>query len=288
MSAVPQEIPFCKMNALGNSCIIFHDPKRENEYTADFCSQLLHPHLGLGADNLMVIGSREEGVYQVSGYNLDGSPVGLCANGMRCITLLLSSKYSQRLGLPEESGELRFNLDGIAVEGRVVEPDHSIVQITLEPPRFAAKEIPYTGEIRDERISVGEESLPFALCNVGNPHCVLFLEEAPSSAEVQSIGSQLEEDPRFPERTNVEFALPIDQQNLEVWIWERGVGSTLASGSGACAAAVTAVRRGLVGSPVEVRMPGGTLTVDWEPGGKIQVSAPCTVVSSGTYLKKQL
>ena len=147
-------------------------------------------------------------------------------------------------------------------------------------PRFGWEEIPLAYAMDTAAMPVGWEDLqePFAV-NVGNPHVVFFVADA-DAVDLARLGPLIEHDPLFPERVNVNVA-SFEGEAIRLRVWERGAGLTLACGTGACATAVAAIRSGWSKGPVEVRLPGGALTIDWEPGGTIVMSGPATHVFDG-------
>jgi len=152
--------------------------------------------------------------------------------------------------------------------------------VDMGAPRFDWDEIPLAYAMDTDALPVGWEELenPAAL-NVGNPHVVFFVEDA-RAVPLDRLGPVIENDPLFPERINVNVA-SIEEGVVRLRVWERGVGLTLACGTGACATAVAAIRRRLVSSPAVVRLPGGILTIEWAPGGTIRMSGPATLVYEG-------
>jgi diaminopimelate epimerase len=147
-------------------------------------------------------------------------------------------------------------------------------------PRFGWEEIPLAYPMDTAKMPVGWEGLqqPFAV-NVGNPHVVFFVEDA-DAVPIERLGPQIEQDPLFPERVNVNVA-SIEDKALRLRVWERGAGLTLACGTGACASAVAAISRKLAASPIDVRLPGGTLTIEWASGSTIRMSGPAARAFSG-------
>jgi diaminopimelate epimerase len=147
-------------------------------------------------------------------------------------------------------------------------------------PRFAWDEIPLAYPMDTAAMPVGWEELQNpAAVNVGNPHVVFFVEDA-DAVELERLGPEIEKDPLFPERVNVSAA-SVSGGGIRLRVWERGAGLTQACGTGACATAVAAIRRKLVRSPVEVRLPGGALSIEWQPGGSIRMSGGAAHVFSG-------
>jgi diaminopimelate epimerase len=164
-----------------------------------------------------------------------------------------------------------------------LEPLEAGARVDMGAPRFDWDAIPLAYPMDTARMPVGWEGLegPMAV-NVGNPHVVFFVDET-QAVELERIGPIIEHDPLFPERVNVNVASLAGPDHLKLRVWERGAGLTRACGTGACATAVAAVRRGLVASPVRVTLPGGDLVIAWEPGGTILMSGPATESYRGTF-----
>jgi diaminopimelate epimerase len=200
-------------------------------------------------------------------FNHDGGEVESCGNAARAVGLLLGGAHSiETLG-----GMIR------AVAGE------DLVTVDMGAPRFGWEEIPLAYAMDTLCLPVAWEELeaPVAV-NVGNPHVVFFVPDA-NAVDLARLGPLIENDPLFPARINVNVASVAGADHLTLRVWERGVGLTRACGTGACATAVAAIRRGLVQSPVRVTLPGGDLTIAWEQGGSILMSGPAQESFRGTF-----
>jgi diaminopimelate epimerase len=212
-------------------------------------------------------------------FNPDGSEAEMCGNAIRCL-----AKYVWDRGLVKKEIFAFETAAGIK-EINLVICDRKVtaVRVDMGYPILESERIPLNGPPRravDEKILVENEELLFTAVSMGNPHCVIFvpsLEKAPW----KSWGALLERDPLFPNRTNVEFVELITSGRIKVKVWERGAGATLACGTGACASAVAGVLTGRLGNAVEVHLPGGTLMVNWEKGGKVYMEGPAEEVFTG-------
>jgi diaminopimelate epimerase len=207
-----------------------------------------------GADRRMVV------------HNADGSRPETCGNGLRCV-----ARFARENGLVT-SDVLTLATDAGVAELELLRENGEIVgaRANMGAPRRIEREVELRGEFG---------ALRATLVDMGNPHCVLFVDE-PASAPVHELGATLEHHARFPERTNVEFTA-VRGAELEVRVWERGVGETAACGTGACAAAVAAILAGRARSPVDVQLPGGRLRVEWDGRGAVWLSGPCEVLWRG-------
>lgn len=226
---------------------------------------------GIGFDQLILLEPSDAHDFRVRFFNSDGSEVGACGNGSRAVALLQGTP-----AVIETDGGLL-----------ALEPMEGGARVDMGAPRFDWDAIPLAYPMDTFTMPVGwpmdEGALegPMAV-NVGNPHAIFFVEDA-DAVELDRLGPIIEHDPIFPERVNVNVASLAGPDHLKLRVWERGAGLTRACGTGACATAVAAIRRGLVASPVRVTLPGGDLVIAWEPGGSILMSGPATESFRGTF-----
>ncbi len=213
-----------------------------------------------GADSRMVV------------HNADGSRPETCGNGLRCV-----ARFARENGLVS-SDVMTLATDAGAAELELLRAEGAIVgaRANMGPPRRIERDVELRGEFGELRAT---------LVDMGNPHCVLFVDD-PANAPVHELGAALERHARFPERTNVEFATARGAE-IELRVWERGVGETAACGTGACAAAVAAILAGRAQSPVDVQLPGGRLRVEWDGRGAVWLSGPCDVLWQGPIQTKE-
>lgn len=255
---------FLKMHGLGNDFAIFDAREAPLEMGADRVRALADRRTGIGCDQLILLEPSDVADVRMRIWNSDGGEVESCGNAARCVALLLG-------------GEARIETAGGLLSAAA---NGAAATVDMGEPRFGWDEIPLAYPMDSAAMPVGWEDLrePFAV-NVGNPHVVFFVEDE-GAVELERLGPLIETDPLFPERINVNVAA-LEQGAIRLRVWERGAGLTQACGTGACATAVAAIRRGLVASPVEVRLPGGTLSIAWRPGGTIRMSGPATRVFEG-------
>jgi len=249
---------FHKMHALGNDFAIFD--AREGAVAMDEARAraIADRRTGVGCDQVIVLEPSEVADVRMRIWNADGGEVEACGNASRCVLMLGASTIETRAGI----------LKGDAGS------------VDMGAPRFRWDEIPLAYAMDTAAMPVGWEDLqgPFAV-NVGNPHVVFFVGDA-DLVDLARLGPLIERDPLFPERVNVDVA-SFEGDAIRLRVWERGAGLTRACGTGACAAGVAAIRQRLLASPVEVRLPGGALGIEWEPGGTIRMSGPATHVFTG-------
>lgn len=265
---VTQIIPFIKMHGLGNDFVVLD--AREvvlPAITPQVARALGDRRTGIGFDQLILLEPSESHDFRVRFFNCDGSEAGACGNGSRAVALL----HGAPALVETAGGPLRL------------EPMDGGAQVDMGAPRFEWDAIPLAYAMDTFAMPVGWESLegPMAV-NVGNPHAIFFVDDA-DAVELERLGPIIEQDPLFPERINVNVASIAGTNHLWLRVWERGAGLTRACGTGACATAVAAIRKGLAASPVRVTLPGGDLTISWAPGGTILMNGPATESFRGTF-----
>jgi diaminopimelate epimerase len=237
-------------------------------------------HRGVGADGI-VVGPQIDATGQMSIriFNPDGSEAEKSGNGIR-----IFARYAFDAGYVTRA-PFTLATRGGGVTVRILDDMAGLIAVDMGKPSFRSGDIPMTGpdrEVVDETLAVGAEALQVTCVSMGNPHCVVFLDEV-SVERVMRLGPLLEHAPSFPRRANVQFAQALDERTLAIQIWERGAGYTLASGSSSCAAASAARRLGLVGDSVEVQMPGGSLTVEFQPDGHALLTGPVSGIAHGFF-----
>ncbi|MGQ0559310.1 MAG: diaminopimelate epimerase [Sphingosinicella sp.] len=255
---------FRKMHGLGNDFVIVDAREGAVAIDADRARALCDRHTGIGCDQLILLEPSDAADLKMRIWNADGGEVEACGNAARCVALLEEGVTH----IETKGGTIRASANG------------RLATVDMGEPRFGWEEIPLAYAMDTAALPVGWEDLERpAAVNVGNPHLVFFVADA-EAVELERLGPQIEQDPLFPERINVNVA-SIEGEAIRLRVWERGAGLTLACGPGACATAVAAIRRGLAKSPVEVRLPGGPLTIEWQPGESIRMSGPAPYVFSG-------
>ena len=271
-------IPFAKMHGTGNDLVVIDclegDPVDDWEAFARFA---LDRHLGVGGDQLLLVQPSAAADFFMAIRNPDGSTAEMCANGIRAFL-----KYLRDRGLTDRDEVRVETLAGI-VTPRWLGNDEVEIEMTrpvLEPDRIPTT-LGREGPLVDVPIEVDGVLLAATTVSMGNPHCVLFVDD-PERVEVERLGPALENHPAFPQRTNVEFVALRSEKRLEQRTWERGTGETLSCGSGACAAAVAAVLGGRAERDVEILLRGGTLRVRWpEDDGPVWLAGPAAWVFDG-------
>jgi diaminopimelate epimerase len=265
---------FLKMHGLGNDFVVFD--ARDNAIAMDGAKAkaIADRHFGVGCDTVVLI--RPGGAQADAGivfFNADGSETESCFNATRCVArLLLDERGLARVKLSTKGGMLTCSDAG-----------KGLVMVDMGLPKLEWQEVPVATQVDTVNfpLDIGGMSLPVSAVSMGNPHCVVFVPDA-AKAPLTQLGPKIETLPFFPNRTNVEFAQVLDQGRIRMRVWERGVGVTLACGTGACATAVAAIRRGLTGRKVELVLDGGSLSIEWrEEDGHVLMTGPTAMPFRG-------
>jgi diaminopimelate epimerase len=269
---------FLKMHGAGNQIIVV-DQRRDNRPppSVDALRRMGNPETGPGFDQLMWVGpalnSELAASYRV--FNSDGSEVEQCGNGVRCVAWMLA----QDDGAP---GEFMLESPAGPVEARVLADN--TVTVSMGAPVFEPSRVPFVAEGLRELydLDVGDSTLPVSVISMGNPHCVIDVADV-ATADVAGLGPVIERHRRFPACTNVGFMSIRDRSTIDLRVYERGAGETLACGTGACAAVVAGQRRALLDEEVTVHLPGGQLVVSWRGAAEpVWLTGNAELISEGT------
>ncbi|MEQ8354959.1 MAG: diaminopimelate epimerase [Kiloniellaceae bacterium] len=266
--------PFLKMHGLGNDFVVVDARTAPFPLTDALAQAIADRHEGVGCDQLLILEPPTNGSADVflRIRNHDGGEVGACGNGTRCVASLVMGELGREAIVIETAAGL--------LQARAAGPDR--VTVDMGEARLGWQDIPLSAE-RDTLnlgLSLGPMADPVGV-SMGNPHAVFFVEDVEALA-LAELGPALEHDPLFPERANIGAAQVIGENKLRLRVWERGVGLTRACGSGACAAAVAAARRGLTGRRVEVVLDGGSLVLEWREDGHVEMTGPVAIAFTGT------
>lgn len=262
-------VPFIKMHGLGNDFVVL-DARSSDipAMTNRFAAALADRKTGIGCDQLILLEPSAQADVRMRIFNADGGEVEACGNATRAIGLLLGKPASIE------------TLGGMLA----TDPVAAGVAVDMGEPRFDWDAIPLAYPLDTLTMPVGWESLENpAVVNVGNPHVVFFVGDT-DAVELDRLGPLIEHDPLFPARINVNVATVVSPTELRLRVWERGVGETRACGTGACATAIAAMRRGLVGrGTATVHLPGGLLQIGWGADNRITMTGPATESFRGTF-----
>ena len=274
---------FTKMTGLGNDYIYVDctsGVKLKN--IPELTKRISDRHFGIGADGLILIDKPENSNsdFKMRIFNSDGSEAEMCGNGIRCVAKLIHDN--------ELSNKDKISIETLAgiKKVKILEDEDgkcNEVIVDMGEPIFQDNNIPYDlyePFNKDLILDVGEEKMRFTVVSMGNPHAVTFVQNL-ENVPIEKIGPMIENNPIFPNRTNVEFAQVIDKNNIKVRVWERGVGETFACGTGACAAVVAGGINGYTDENVSVNLRGGELKIEWGKDNHIYMQGPATTVYEG-------
>jgi len=273
---------FTKMQGCGND-YVYVDGAREIislEDKPEIVRKLSDRHFGIGGDGVIFIHPAKEADFEMEMYNADGTRSEMCGNGIRCVAKFVYDKgLTDKTSLSIVScGKIKY-ID-LTVEDKKV----SLVKVNMGAPILKAAEVPVVSEneqVIDEIIEVDGKEYKMTCVSMGNPHAIVFVDNV-SDLEIEKIGPFFENHVRFPNRTNTEFIKIIDEHTVEMRVWERGTGETLACGTGACATVVACVLNGFTGDEVTVKLLGGDLQIKWDrEENLVYMTGPAEIVFEG-------
>jgi len=267
-------LPFRKMHGIGNDFVVLDGRAGDVTLEAAEARAIADRYSGIGCDQIILLQPpwRAGANVRARFFNADGSESSACGNGARCVAALIM----QELGRNDVTIETRAgSLDAWAtLDG--------LVSIDMGPARLGWQDVPLASDMDTLNVPTGIAVLDDAVCcSMGNPHATFFVEDA-DAVDLDRLGPALETHVLFPERANIGVASLIGPSRLRLRVWERGVGLTLACGSGACAALVAAARRGVTGRTAEIVMERGSLTVAWQESGRVILTGPVATSFVGT------
>ena len=273
---------FTKMQGCGNDYVYVNGfvEKIDTEAKPDIVRRLSDRHFGIGGDGVIFINPSEIADFEMEMFNADGSRSQMCGNGIRCV-----AKYVYDYGLTDKTsltiesfGAIKY-IDLTVENGKV-----SLVKVNMGAPILAAKDVPVLSEneqVIDEEIEVEGKNYRMTCVSMGNPHAVVYMDDV-KNLDIDKVGPYFENHKRFPERVNTEFVKVIDRNTVEMRVWERGTGETLACGTGCCAIAVSCILNGLTEDKVTVKVLGGELLCEWDrEANLVYMTGPATVVFDG-------
>ncbi|MFA6920589.1 MAG: diaminopimelate epimerase [Gallionella sp.] len=270
-------LKFTKMHGAGNDFVVLDGIRQHISLTQEQLRLLADRHFGVGCDQILLVEKPHDpsADFRYRIFNADGGEVEQCGNGARCFVRFVHDQkltHKPEIVVETHNGLIRPRLEE---DGRVV--------VNMGAPVFVAERIPFTGgavEVTQPLIVAGE-TLLISVISMGNPHAVQVVEDV-AAAEVARLGPLIEHHPSFPKRVNVGFMQIMDRQHVRLRVFERGTGETLSCGTGACAAVVAGIRRGLLDSPVTVATHGGTLSIAWNgEDNPVLMTGPAISVFTG-------
>ena len=282
---------FTKMQGAGNDFILVETDDMQRNWSA-VARAICDRHFGIGGDGLLLVLPSDNADFQMRIFDSDGSEAEACGNGIRCL-----AKYAY------EEGLIDTGIDQILVETiagirkiKLYKKGDKLISIraSMGKPEFSAYDIPVVIKGNEDSIvniksmlsypvTIDGTDLTLNLVAMGNPHAVYFWQHPVSDFPLSQLGPKVEHLEIFPNRVNFEVARVISRTQLEVRVWERGVGETLACGSGACAVAVAAQLHGYIDNNVDIKLPGGTLQLEWNGTGEVIMNGPAEKVFSGEW-----
>ena len=282
------KIKFTKMQGLGNDFVLvdYEEIKNSDIPLSELATRMCDRKFGIGADGLIVVNpddmkSNTDVCWRI--LNSDGSEPQMCGNGMRCF-----AQYVFNHGLVKEK---KFSVNTLA--GTIIPEvlDNDLVRVNMGKPILEAEKIPVKSNlfpVLNDTLQAEDRTFQFSAVSMGNPHCLIFTDENTEELALK-YGSSIENNPIFPEKTNVEFIKVISEKHIKINVWERGCGITLACGTGACASTVAAILNNLTENKVKADLPGGTLTIEWagnsiDKDNDVFMTGSAKVVFEGEYL----
>ncbi|NWK73936.1 diaminopimelate epimerase [Acinetobacter cumulans] len=270
-------VEFTKMHGLGNDFLVLDLISQRVYLDALTIQRLADRHFGIGFDQLLIVEPPDvpNADFKYRIFNADGSEVEQCGNGVRCFARFVHERQlttKTKIKVQTKAG--------------IVEPElgeNGWVRVNMGYPKFLPQEIPFLADEPENLYDIAlanDEKLTIDVVNMGNPHAVTIVPDV-ITADVPRIGPQVESHERFPQRVNAGFMQIIDEKHARLRVFERGVGETLACGTGACAAAVSGMRRGLLSSKVEIELAGGKLQIEWKEGDVVWMTGPTATVYEG-------
>lgn len=281
---------FSKLQATGNDFILLDAREVERDW-GSLARKVCQRRFGIGADGLILVQGSLVADIRMRIFNPDGSEAEACGNGLRCVV-----RYAIEGGIcqprsisPHVLGVDVETLVGIRrAKAHISGHEVKRVEVSMGEPMFLPEQIPVSIEadtvpVLEYPLVVGERELNLAILSMGNPHAVTFISSPVAQFPLAEVGPEVEGHPVFPRRVNFEVVKVLSEGEMEARVWERGVGETLACGSGACAIAVAAQLLGYAGSEVNIKLPGGELGMSWDGRGEVLLNGPVEEVFVGEW-----
>jgi len=285
---------FSKLQATGNDFILVDARTREGEWSK-LARAMCDRHFGVGADGLILVQDSTSADLKMRIFNSDGSEAEVSGNGLRCFARYAIEKgLSGKISSRGEQGNRSLAIETLSglrkVKAYMSGNKVNRVEVNMGPPQFQPEQIPVEVKvdiipILNYPLVIDGKELTLALLSMGNPHAVSFSSRPVSDFPLAEIGPEVEKHPMFPKRTNFEVARVLSRGKIEARVWERGVGETLACGSGACAIAAAAQLLDYVDTQVDIILKGGILTISWDRVGEVLLTGPVEEVFTGEWLE---
>ncbi len=285
---------FTKMQGAGNDFVIIETDDTVHDWTGE-AAAICDRHYGIGADGLVLLMPSDIADFRMRIFNVDGSEAEACGNGLRCLVKYFVDNNSA------ETGDKQITIETFAGirKARIHQENGKVITVKtyMGEPELKAEDVPvlvesgqgsltYIKSMLCYTINIESKDLPLNLVSMGNPHAVLFIDDPVSYYPLEKLGPLVEKHRVFPKHVNFEVARIINRQQIEARVWEKGVGETLACGSGACAITVAARLRDYIENRVDIILPGGTLNVEWDGKGEVLLSGPAEIVYTGQWTER--
>jgi diaminopimelate epimerase len=278
---------FTKMQGAGND-YIYIDARDKNEDWPSLSRKMSDRHFGIGSDGIILIQDSDVADLKMRMFNADGSEGEMCGNGIRCFT-----KYAIDHGIVSPPVQT-LDVDTLSGIRQVMPVYHGKnitgARVSMGLPTFEPEKIPVSLDsflgvvpVLKHSVHTGGVHLPMSFVSMGNPHAITFLDQPVGEFPLYQIGPMVEHDPMFPKRVNFEIVNRKNDRQLTARVWERGSGETMACGTGACAIAVASRLLGYTGNSVDITLPGGILTIDWDGEGEVYLAGPAEEVFNGEW-----
>lgn len=273
---------FVKMHGCGNDYVYIDCLTQKIDNESEAAIKLSDRHFGIGADGLVLIKRGKSADFEMVMYNPDGSRAEMCGNAIRCV-----AKYVYDRGYTDQT---RFTIESMGkiklIELTLRGDEVVSVRVNMGTPIIEAALVPVsadTSRVIDAPVSIGGRDFKMTCISMGNPHAVMFIDENPQLFDLERFGPLFENDGRFPNRVNAEFARVLNEHEIEMRVWERGAGETLACGTGSCATGVAAMLCGYVKGDVTVHLRGGDLKIEWsgKEDAPVYMTGPAEYVFTG-------
>jgi diaminopimelate epimerase len=289
---------FSKLQATGNDFILVDALTGPGEGDwGELARAMCDRHFGVGADGLILVQNSTIADLKMRLFNSDGSEAEVSGNGLRCFARYAIEKgLVGKMSSPAGQGKRSLTIETLSgvrkVKAYMSGDKVNRAEVNMGLPRFQPEQIPVKVRvdiipILDYPLVLDGKELTLSLLSMGNPHAVSFLSRSVADFPLAEMGPKVERHPMFPQRTNFEVARVLSRGKIEARVWERGVGETLACGSGACAIAVAAQLLDYVNRQVDIILEGGTLTVSWDGVGEVLLSGPVEEVFTGEWLEEE-
>ena len=271
---------FTKMHGIGNDYVYVNCFKETVEHPSEVAIKVSDRHFGIGSDGLILIKPSEVADGKMEMYNADGSQGAMCGNGIRCV-----AKYMYDYGITDKTSISVETKSGIKyLDLTIKDGKVDTVKVNMGTPILKAVDIPVRSEkeqVIDEPVMVDGKEWKITCVSMGNPHAITYIDDV-KNLEIEKIGPKFENHEIFSDRVNTEFVHVIDRNTVEMRVWERGSGETLACGTGACAVAVSSILNGLTEEEVTVKLLGGDLKIFWDrTENKVYMTGSATTVFDG-------